>query len=251
MPTPQLFDAHFHIIDDAFPLVENNGYLPPTFSLNDYKEATAELGIQGGAIVSGSFQAFDQTYLIDTLSRLPDSYVGVANIPHDVTAELLDILDAHRVRAVRFNLKRGGSATIQHLTYLSDLLHERYGWHTELYVDSRQLPEIDSYITDKKRISIDHLGLHPDGLSHLYRWVEQGSKVKCTGFGRIALEPVAAMKRIHDINPSALLFGTDMPSTRADRPFSADDIDLIRDNFNVEACQRIFWANAADWYRIE
>ncbi|MGC1332472.1 amidohydrolase family protein, partial [Pseudomonas sp.] len=66
----QVFDAHCHIIDPRFPLVANEGYLPPTYTVDDYLAQAAPLGVCGGAVVSGSFQAFDQTYLLDALARL-------------------------------------------------------------------------------------------------------------------------------------------------------------------------------------
>ncbi|WP_206367790.1 amidohydrolase family protein [Sphingobacterium chungjuense] len=81
----KLFDAHFHIINPQFPLVENNGYLPPEFVTTDYLEATKAYLLAGGAVVSGSFQAFDQDYLIDALKILGDGFVGVANIPHTIS----------------------------------------------------------------------------------------------------------------------------------------------------------------------
>ncbi|GJN95251.1 hypothetical protein NJB1907f44_31280 [Mycobacterium marinum] len=62
-PPARLFDAHFHIIDPSFPLIGNEGYFPPAFTIGDYRARTAGLGIRGGAVVSGSFQGFDQGYL--------------------------------------------------------------------------------------------------------------------------------------------------------------------------------------------
>ncbi|MHA7292125.1 hypothetical protein ACX80V_21180 [Arthrobacter sp. MDT3-24] len=58
--TRRIFDSHFHIIDSRFPLVRNNGYLPPEFTVSDYLRAVSDLGVTGGVVVSGSFQAFDQ-----------------------------------------------------------------------------------------------------------------------------------------------------------------------------------------------
>ncbi len=75
--TQPVFDAHLHIIDPAHPLVENDGYLPAPFNVADYQERIDGLGIAGGAVVSGSFQAFDQGYLIDALLALGPFYVGV------------------------------------------------------------------------------------------------------------------------------------------------------------------------------
>lgn len=72
-----VFDAHFHIIDPRFPLVPNNGYLPDPFTAVDYRERAETLGVTGGAVVSGSFQAFDQEYLKHALTQLGPGYVGV------------------------------------------------------------------------------------------------------------------------------------------------------------------------------
>ncbi|NOZ83768.1 MAG: 2-pyrone-4,6-dicarboxylate hydrolase, partial [Epsilonproteobacteria bacterium] len=66
----KVFDSHFHIIDKNFPLVPNQGYLPDNFSVEDYKKRTENYNIVGGAVVSGSFQAFDQTYLLAALKKL-------------------------------------------------------------------------------------------------------------------------------------------------------------------------------------
>jgi len=66
----KIFDSHFHIIDKRFPLVPNEGYLPDEFSCEDYLGRTKSFHLAGGAIVSGSFQAFDQTYLMDALQKL-------------------------------------------------------------------------------------------------------------------------------------------------------------------------------------
>ncbi len=245
----KIFDAHFHIIDYEYPLVENNGYMPPEFKLEDYKSAVNSFEIVGGAIVSGSFQAFDQGYLKDALRRFGKDFFGVANIPVDMTADELETLNKHNIVAVRFNLKRGGSETIENLGYLSNKLHEKYGWHTELYIDSQHLPEIENALKQIKSFSIDHLGLSNSGLKSLYKWVEKGVKVKATGFGRLDFDPIEAMKRINDINPEALMFGTDLPSTRAKIPFSLSDVQKIAQHFDEDDQENIFYKNALKWYK--
>lgn len=63
-----LFDAHLHIIDYQFPLIANQGYLPDEFVATDYLMRAKHLQIIGGAVISGSFQAFDQAYLVNALS---------------------------------------------------------------------------------------------------------------------------------------------------------------------------------------
>src|ERR1700692_4155458 len=66
----RLFDRHCHIIDPRFPIVANQGYPPPNFPLEAYLAQVKPLGVVAGAIVSGSFQANDPTYLADVLPRI-------------------------------------------------------------------------------------------------------------------------------------------------------------------------------------
>src|SRR3954463_9211682 len=79
----RLFDSHCHIIDPRFPIVPNQGYTPPPFTLEDYMAEVEPLGVAAGAVVSGSFQGNDQTYLIDALAKLGPGWAGVTQIPND------------------------------------------------------------------------------------------------------------------------------------------------------------------------
>ncbi len=243
------FDSHFHIIDPNFPLFENNGYLPPDFTVGNYREKVKELEIVGGAVVSGSFQKFDQEYLIHALNSLGENYKGVANIPFYIEKKELEILNQANIVAVRFNLKRGGSGGKEHLVQLSNRLYDQYGWHTELYVDSKELKELEPILSQIPHFSIDHLGLSKEGLPDLYYWVEKGVKIKTTGFGRIDFDPIPVMKKIYKINPTALMFGTDLPYTRTTKPLSVNDIDLISAHFNEKQQRNIFYKNAHEWYQ--
>lgn len=244
----KIFDAHFHIINPKYPLVANNGYLPPNFTTDDYLKFTEEYEIIGGAVVSGSFQAFDQNYLIDALKTLGKGFYGVANIPVNITSEELEILNNANVVAVRFNLKRGGSEKIDHIEKLANQLYDQYGWHTELYVDSAELKDLRAVLESIPKFSIDHLGMSDRSLNELYYWVERGVKVKATGFGRVNLDPIAVMKTIYKLNPKALMFGTDLPSTRARVPFSRNDLDQIIENFEPAELSNILYTNAEEWY---
>ncbi|WP_206367791.1 amidohydrolase family protein [Sphingobacterium chungjuense] len=149
---------------------------------------------------------------------------------------------------MRFNVKRGGSEKIEHIEQLSNKLYEEYGWHTELYIDSKDLKELKPVLQSIPKFSIDHLGLSKEGLDDLYYWVDKGAKIKATGFGRINFDPIPTMKKIHQINPHALLFGTDLPSTRASVPFSEKDAQLVAENFSADDLELIMFKNAQAWY---
>ncbi|SJM53451.1 PUTATIVE DICARBOXYLIC ACID HYDROLASE [Corynebacterium glutamicum] len=244
----KLFDSHFHIIDPNHPLTENNGYLPELFTVDDYITRVEGLNVAGGAVVSGSFQAFDQGYLKDALAALGPGYVGVTQIPAGTSdQEILD-LDKSGMKAVRFNLKRGGSAGLDDLETLARRVYDLAGWHTELYVDARELDELESTLISLPAVSIDHLGMHRDGLPALLRLVENGIKVKATGFGRVELDPAEVIKAIMAADPTALMIGTDLPSTRAKRPFEDADLDLIAETVDKDHVDNVFWNNAAAFY---
>ena len=199
-----LFDSHFHIIDPRFPLVPNGGYVPKAFTTANYLEEAVPLGIVGGAIVSGSFQAFDQRCLLAALRALGPNYVGVTQLSSSITDEEILRLGAASVRAARFSLQRGGSATLDELAELAARAYDLAGWHAEVYVDGRDLPDIFSTLAALPKVVIDHLGLTKRGLPHLLRLVESGACVKATGFGRLDFDPASAMNDIAGANPEAL-----------------------------------------------
>lgn len=243
-----IFDAHFHIIDYDFPVTGNQGYMPPGYTTENYQSDTVDLNITGGAIVSGSFQGFDQGYLLNALRRMGPSFCGVTQLPYTVTDEEILNLNDNGVKALRFNIKRGGSEDLSKLDSLARRVYDLAGWHSELYIDSKQLPEIASAIEQLPAVSIDHLGLSEEGLPHLLKLVDKGVHVKATGFGRVELDVKNALQSIYDTNPDALMFGTDLPSTRAERPFEYADIELISETFDDQASEKIFHTNAHRWY---
>ncbi len=246
-----LFDAHLHIIDYRFPLVANQSYLPNEFTVTDYLNIAKPLHIIGGAVVSGSFQAFDQTYLVNALQTLGPNFVGVTQLPATVHDEQIIELNQQGIRGIRFNLKRGGSETVEHLSDMAHRVYEIAKWHVELYVDASELAELTDLLLAVPALSIDHMGLSKDGLPVLFELVEQGVKVKASGFSRVDFDVAKTLKTIASINPDALMFGTDLPSTRAPQPFKKEDITFLLDIFDEHMANKILLTNAADFYRLQ
>lgn len=244
----KIFDSHLHIIDPRFPLVPNQSYVPPTFTCKDYLKRTKHLNIVGGAIVSGSFQAFDQTYLLAALKEMGPGFVGVTQLPASASDEEILKLNAAGVRAVRFNLKRGGSEGVDQLETFARRVHEIAGWHVELYVDSSDLADLFKTLVRLPAVSIDHLGLSKKGFPTLLSLAERGVKVKATGFGRVDFDVTYALKEISKANPNSLMFGTDLPSTRAPKPFQDNDIQLIIDALGDELSHKALFSNAERFY---
>lgn len=245
-----MFDAHLHIIDPHFPLQPNQGYLPPAFGCEDYLDSAGAMGITGGAVVSGSFQGFDQTYLAAALTRLGPGYVGVTQLPAAVSDDEILRLDRLGVRALRFNVRRGGSAGLDDVPSLAARAWEVAGWHLEFYIDAVDLPAIESVLRGLPCFAIDHLGLSRAGLKTLCILAERGAGVKATGFSRGDLDIPQALRALHAANPGCLMFGTDLPSTRAPRPFDPGDIQIIIDALGEDGARAALGVNARRFYRL-
>jgi hypothetical protein len=82
----------------------------------------------------------------------------------------------------------------------------------------------------------------------LLRLVAGGAKVKATGFGRCDLDVAATLRAIAAVDPGALLFGTDLPSTRAARPFADSDVALVTEALGEHAAAALH-DNALAFYR--
>jgi hypothetical protein len=90
-----------------------------------------------------------------------------------------------------------------------------------------------------------------DGCLALLRLVEGGAKVKAAGFGRVGegLRVAQTLTQIAAVDPGALMLGTDLPGTRAERPFSEADIDLIVETLGGALARRVLRENALELYR--
>jgi predicted TIM-barrel fold metal-dependent hydrolase len=250
LSSPQkYFDCHFHIIDKNFPVVPNQGFMPDAFTSEDYLERVKGIDLCGGAVVSGSFQELDQSYLFHALKVLGPTFVGVTQVPQTISDGELQELNNAGVRAVRFNVKRGGSEDIKHLENFARRVHKLVGWHTELYVDSAELAALFDTLVSLPAVSIDHLGLSKAGFPTLLKLAEKGVRVKATGFGRVDFDVGPALKELYAANPKALMFGTDLPSTRAPRPYLDSDYTLVLETLGAEKAANVFYRNAIDFYR--
>lgn len=247
----RIFDSHCHIIDHRFPIIANQGYIPPDYPLDAYLAQARPLGVVAGAVVSGSFQATDQSYLVDVLPRLGPGWAGVTQIPNDYPDAEIAKLGALGVRAVRFNLFRGRIDSVDDIVAMANRVYSVAGWHAEMYVDAAALrPHLDR-LAKLPQLCIDHLGMTQAGLPVLLDLVAAGCKVKATGFGRVKLDVPATLEAVAKVDSSALVFGTDMPSTRAEQPFAPSDIDLVEHVLGPDLAQKAFWDNPIGLYRVK
>jgi predicted TIM-barrel fold metal-dependent hydrolase len=130
-------------------------------------------------------------------------------------------------------------------------VHELAGWHVELYLDSKVLGGLFDTLVGLPSCSIDHLGLSQEGFPTLLKLAEKGVRVKATGFGRVDFYVPSALKDLHAANQQALMFGSDLPSTRAPRPYRDEDFLLVMDTLGDDAARAVFYDNSAAFYGMK
>lgn len=247
----QIFDSHFHIIDHRYPLQSNNGFLPDNFLAEDYLSIMQHEKLIGGTVVSGSFHGFDLSYIEPTLKKLGCSFVAVVQVPATISAQEITRLNDIGVRGIRFNLFRGNKHSEKEISSLANKVYSTVGWHSEFYLDSNQLNDLSATLIQLPSASIDHLGLSKTGLNNIALLAEHGIKIKASGFGRVDFDIGSALNKIHLANPEALMFGSDLPSTRAPRKYAPLDIKTINNSFSPDDTKKILYKNALDFYRIK
>jgi predicted TIM-barrel fold metal-dependent hydrolase len=245
-----LFDAHLHIFDPAFPLPGNQGFVPDAFTVADYRARTAALCIVGGAVVAASTQGTDPAPLLAAATALGPRFVVVAEAHQGQDEAAFAALAAAGVRGIRFNLWRGGAFDMPAM-----LAHAHaaaaHGLHAELYADAATLsPHVDALAALPAGLALDHLGMTEAGLPVTRALAEAGVKVKATGFGRVALDVPVALETLAHAAPRSLMAATDLPSTRAARPFADDDLGLVASILGADLAAAALHDTAAAFYRI-
>ncbi len=243
-----LFDAHLHVIDPGEPPRPGTDYRPEPFTVADYRAATRDLGVVGGAVVAGSFQVPGPAAVLRALAELGPGFVGVIELDAGVADDEIRFLHASGIRAIRVNAKRGGRTALEALDTLARRVHDVAGWHTEIYADGSDLAELEPRLRRLPRLAIDHLGMSTTGLPAVLRLAERGARVKATGFGRVDLDVARTLQAVHRANPAALMAGTDLPATRARRPFRAEDLDAIAEALGDAAAPAVLRDNARAFY---
>ena len=102
------FDCHVHVYEEVT-ATRGARYVPAVPApLAGWQAGMARHGLSGGVIVQVSFLGFDNSQLLDALSRLDrQRFAGVAVVPDEIDAGALDALVAAGIRGIRWNLVRG------------------------------------------------------------------------------------------------------------------------------------------------
>jgi 2-pyrone-4,6-dicarboxylate lactonase len=240
-PPAGSWDCHCHVFGPAarFPYAEPRSYTPEDAPLEAYLALLDRLGFAHGVLVQPSAYGRDNRAMLDALQRAPQRLRGVAVGGAELTPSVLRAWHAAGVRGLRANeFRRDGKPYYQNGVRLAEIepllpLMAELGWHLQLWVDARDLPELaPSLARVPVPVVVDHMGRmeHRHGTAHpgfqaLVRGVAEGRLwTKLSGTYRLGATPpdYAEARPFHEAlvaaNPRHLVWGSDWPHPRPEGP---------------------------------
>jgi predicted TIM-barrel fold metal-dependent hydrolase len=252
-PPPGAWDSHFHIFGpaDKFPYQPGRGYTPPDAPVERLIALLDHLGFANGLVVQGNAHVYDNSVVLDALTRFPKRLRGVAITDRRIEPEVLR--DWHKIgmRGLRFHLfpepsRRGVGLDVLEVfrEAMADL-----GWVAQFFCDHRMLAGTAAALRDISRdmpVIVDHLGMVPavrgvgdENFQALLKLVGEGrAYVKLSAVYRLSTQfpDYADARPLHDAlvaaNPERLLWGTDWPHPSIAADAMPDDghlVDLFHD----------------------
>src|SRR5712691_11751468 len=234
-------DTHMHFYDKKYPLALTAASAPPEDgSVATYRALQRRIGIARTVVVQPTAYGKDNSCTLDGMAALGRNARGVAVVDDHVSEAELRRLDAARVQSV--------------------------GWHAQLQMDGRLLPDRERQIFDwPGRIVIDHIGRIADPVAVgnpafrcLLRLVDSGRVwVKLSGpylvskAGPPRYDDVSALaKALVKAAPERMLWATNWPHpSEKNPPDEADLLDLLLDWAPDEGTRRkILVDNPAELY---
>jgi predicted TIM-barrel fold metal-dependent hydrolase len=234
-------DCHCHVFGPAerFPYAEPRSYTPEDAPLEAYLALLDRLGFARGVLVQPSAYGRDNRAMLNALTRTPQRLRGVAVGGSELNIATLRRWHEAGVRGLRANeFRRDGKPYYQNGVGLKDVeplygLMADLGWHLQLWIDARDLPELAPQIARAPfPVVVDHMGrleyhhgINNPGFQALLRGVGEGRLwSKLSGTYRLGATPLhyVQARPFHDAlvaaNPQNLVWGTDWPHPRPEGP---------------------------------
>jgi 2-pyrone-4,6-dicarboxylate lactonase len=146
-PPPGAWDTHAHIFgpSDKFPYQPGRGYTPPDAPVERFIALLDHLGFANGLVVQGNAHVYDNSVVLDALTRFPRRLRGVAITDTRIKPETLRDWHERGMRGLRFHLFprrpnyiRGVSLDV--FAVFRKTMAE-LGWVVQFFCDHRMLPE--------------------------------------------------------------------------------------------------------------
>ena len=248
---PGSVDAHCHVFGpgDVFPYAPERKYTPADASKEQLFALRDHLGFDRNVIVQATCHGADNRALVDALHASAGRARGVATVKRNVSDEELQALHAAGVRAVRFNfVKRLVDFTPKdELMEIAARVHQ-WGWHVVIYFEAADLPELWDFFTSlPTAVVVDHMG-RPDVskpvdgpqfelfLRFMREHANVWAKVSCPerlsitgpsardGEQAAYRDVVPFARRVVELFPDRVLWGTDWPHPNLEDPMPDDGL---------------------------
>ena len=271
MSTPRLkapggaCDCHMHIYENRYPLASTATFKPPHAPVRAYLEVQRRLGLERMVVVQPSAYGFDNSCTLTAVAALGSRARGIAVVPPDVSDDELARLAAAGVKGIRYFMLAGGVVGWDTLERMA-LRVAPLGWHVQLQVDGRTLPDHESLLKGLPcALVIEHNGkfLEPVSTDHrafraLQRlldggrcWVKVSAPYETSVSGPPHYEDVARIaKALIRTNPERCLWASNWPHpNQTTLPDDALLLDLLLEwAGSDDARRRMLVDNPAELY---
>jgi GAF domain-containing protein/predicted TIM-barrel fold metal-dependent hydrolase len=214
------------------------------------------LGFANGLVVQGNAHVYDNSVVLDALTRFPARLRGVAITDTRIKPDTLHEWDARGMRGLRFHLfpqrpnyVRGVGLDV--FAVFRKIMAE-LGWVVQFFCDHRMLAQTAPVLRDISRdmtVIVDHLGMVPaaqgvgdPNFQVLLKLVGDGhAYVKLSAVYRLSTQysDYPDAKPLHDAliaaNPERLMWGTDWPHPSIPADVMPDDGHLLESFSRLDA----------------
>jgi 2-pyrone-4,6-dicarboxylate lactonase len=250
MPPPGAWDTHAHIFgpSDKFPYQPGRGYTPPDAPVERFIALLDHLGFANGLVVQGNAHVYDNSVVLDALTRFPQRLRGVAITDTRIKPGALRDWHEAGMRGLRFHLFPRQPNYIRGVGLEVFEVFRRtmaeLGWVVQFFCDHRMLAGTAAILRDIAKdmpVIVDHLGMVPAPLGvgepnfqALLKLVGDGhAYVKLSAVYRLSTQfpDYPDARPLHDAlvraNPERLMWGTDWPHPSIPAQVMPDDGHLL------------------------
>lgn len=243
------WDTIFHVLgpQDRYPYWPQRLYTPPTATLEQYFAMLDVFGIDNAMVAHATTQGPGNDIYLGATASAQERLVAVIRLDETLTALEARRLHERGVRGTRFGFHpmAGGKfnkAALEHVVKVTADL----GWFVQMHVDSRLLPQLQSWIASiPANVVLDHYGrvdisegmegesvrilLELARLPHVWIKLSGADRVSLKGYPYDDLKPLATA--LVETATGRLLWGSDWPHTGYFRAEDMPDDGLLFEAF--------------------
>ena len=244
---PLACDSHCHIFGPGsrYPYAASRPYTPPDAPLAKLQALHARLRIERAVLVNATPHGYDNRVVTDAIAASGGRYKGIANVDPSFDDGAIKALTAAGIVGCRFTFlaRLGGQPDLD--AFLTVVRRTApYDWHVDLYLPAEHLetfaPTLDRlaipYVLDHLGLIDARRGLDQPGFRAVTEryardrkcWVKVTCPERISASGAPYHDVGPFARRLIEIDPDRLLWGTDWPHPNVKAmPDDGDLVDLI------------------------